>query len=71
MQVELAQTTTSDDIVLDGVLLAPQALPPSAVDAVLLVHGTTRNFYRNLHLQGPYLREAGYAVASFNTRGHD
>lgn len=71
MQVELAQTTTSDEIVLDGAFLAPQTSPPSAVDAILMIHGTTGNFYRNIYRQGAYLREAGYAVASFNTRGHD
>ena len=73
MQVELAQATTSDDIVLNGFFLAPQGSPPSAaVDAVLLFHGTTGNFYNPRHLmQAASLQKAGYAVASFNTRGHD
>lgn len=72
MQVELVQTTTGDGVRLDGVLLTPDERRATALDAWLLIHGTTANFYGGLILSRlGYLRDAGYAAASFNTRGHD
>ena len=74
MQAELAQTTTSDGIALDGAFFAPRGSGPSdrAVDAFLLVHGSGGSFYSNMMLaMAERFRDAGYASASFNTTGHD
>ena len=72
MQIELAQTTTDDGVRLDGVVLSPERRKAMPLDALLLVHGTTGNFYGGLMASWlGYFRDADYVVASFNTRGHD
>ena len=74
MQVELVRATTSDEIVLDGVFLAPPAEIPASqpIDALLLVHGSGGSFYRGSTLdRAARLRDAGFAVFVINTRGHD
>lgn len=73
MQVELVKTVTSDEIVLDGAFFAPEDNGPQdrAIDAILMVHGSAGSFYGGLIAdQAERFRNAGYAVASFNTTGH-
>lgn len=74
MYVELVQTTTSDGLTLDGVFLPPHSPVPDTqpIDAVLFVHGSNGNFYRSAVVSRmARLRDAGFAAAAFNTRGHD
>ena len=74
MKVELVGVRTSDDVELDGGFLEPTrpAQPSdSAIDAFVIVHGSGGNFYRSGLERASRLRDAGYAVAVVNTRGHD
>jgi pimeloyl-ACP methyl ester carboxylesterase len=73
--VDLVQTTTPDDLRLDGAFQAP-ARPGSSVlalDAVCLIHGTGGNFYSSTLFDSCAERflELGCAVLRINTRGHD
>ncbi len=74
MHVELVQTTTSDGLTLDGVFLPPHSPVPvtQPIEAVLFVHGSGSNFYRGTTVSRmARLRDAGFAAAAFNNRGHD
>ncbi|MQG18350.1 MAG: alpha/beta hydrolase [SAR202 cluster bacterium] len=71
--IKLIQTETSDGFKLDGCYIEPKSSNSSAVDAILLVHGTTGNFYSGsmISILGKYFSKNGFPVVSFNTRGHD
>ena len=74
MIVDLMSTTTSDGIELDGALFAPQPgrSPPGAVDAILLAHGSGRNFsMATTKIMAEDLRAGGYACLSLNSAAHD
>ena len=73
VDLKLIQTETSDGFKLDGCFLDPQNSNSSDIDALLLVHGTTGNFYSGsmISILGKYFSKNGYPVAVFNTRGHD
>lgn len=75
MLVDLSQTTTLDDIRLDGTLRlpAPDAERRLALDAFCLFHGTGGNFYKSTLLEAVAQRllRLGCAVLIANTRGHD
>ena len=45
VDLKLIQTETSDGFKLDGCFLEPQNYNSSHIDALLLIHGTTGNFY--------------------------
>ena len=73
VDLKLIQTETSDGFKLDGCFLEPQSSNSTGIDALLLVHGTTGNFYSGsmISILGKYFSKNGYPVAIFNTRGHD
>ena len=73
VNLKLIETETSDGFKLHGCFLEPQSSNFSDIDALLLVHGTTGNFYSGsmLSILGKYFSKNGYPVAVFNTRGHD
>ena len=74
MIVDLIRTTTDDGLSMVGALYPPRAETPkrSAVDAVLLIHGSGTNFYApHGAAMAEDLSGAGYPCLSFNTRGHD
>ena len=73
VDLKLIQTETSDGFKLDGCFLEPQNYNSSHIDALLLIHGTTGNFYSGsmISILGKYFSKNGYPVAVFNTRGHD
>jgi alpha/beta superfamily hydrolase len=73
MQVDLVQTTTRDDIRLDGVYHAPTGRAALGVDALCLIHGTGSTFYGSSLLENvaAHLQELGCGVLRANTRGHD
>ena len=74
MIVDLVNVTTSDGIRLDGAFLEPKdALQPeAAIDAVLLIHGSSANFYTASTLgMAEDLSSKGYAALSMNTAAHD
>ena len=74
MIVDLMSTQTSDGIRLDGAFFAPG---PSAqwqgpVDAVLLAHGSSTNFYAPAtRFMAEDLRSQGIAALALNTAAHD
>ena len=74
MIVDLMSTQTSDGIRLDGAFFAPE---PSIrrhgpVDAVLLVHGSSANFYSPAtRFMAEDLRKQGVAALALNTAAHD
>jgi pimeloyl-ACP methyl ester carboxylesterase len=75
MLVDLVQTTTRDDVRLDGIFLparetAAKSLP---LDSICYIHGTGGNFYSSSlfdDLTVAFLA-LGCAVLRVNTRGHD
>jgi len=74
MLVDLIQTTTRDDIRLDGGYQAPATSTKSLpIDAFCLIHGTGSNFYSSSLLESIANRlvELGAGVLRANTRGHD
>ena len=75
MLVDLVQTTTRDDVRLDGVFQAgsPSATDHIAIDAFCLIHGTGSNFYGSslLEMLAGRLQALGCGVLRANTRGHD
>jgi len=74
MLVDLVQTTTRDDIRLDGAYQAPATSTNSLpIDALCLIHGTGSNFYSSslLEIIANRLAELGAGVLRANTRGHD
>ena len=74
MIVDLMSTQSSDGIRLDGAFFAPE---PSAqrqgpVDAVLLAHGSSTNFYAPAtKFMAEDLRNQGIAALALNTAAHD
>jgi alpha/beta superfamily hydrolase len=75
MLVDLVQTTTRDDVRLDGAFFAPSGSAERAIgiDACLLIHGTGGNFYSSTLFDAitECLVRLGYGVLRANTRGHD
>jgi dienelactone hydrolase len=72
--VDLVQTTTRDDLRLDG-SFQPAPSSPSVVglDGVCMVHGTGGNFYSSTLFDALAERflSLGVSVLRVNTRGHD
>ena len=72
MKVDLVNIKTTDGFFLDGICTIPKPIGSSYIDALLLVHGTYGNFYNPGLLDiAENMTEAGFTVASFNTRAHD
>src|SRR6516225_8609375 len=74
MLVDLVQTTTRDDIRLDGIYQSPASAAKSLpIDAFCLIHGTGSNFYSSSLLESIANRlvDLGTGVLRANTRGHD
>jgi alpha/beta superfamily hydrolase len=71
--VDLVQTTTRDDVRLDGAFQAPSAAAAVSVDAFCFLHGTGGNFYGSTLFDSlaERLVQLGCAVLRANTRGHD
>jgi len=74
MLVDLMSTITSDGINLDGAFFAPpdgEAMK-GPVDAVLLIHGSSGNFYRPATKgMADDLRDQGYACLALNSTARD
>lgn len=75
-QFYLAEIVTKDTLVHQGLFFHPsrKATDGKPSKAILWVHGLTDNFYGDLGMIEVFvdsLGEYGWAVASFNTRGHD
>lgn len=71
---ELCRVTTEDGLRLDGALQEPSSAAGDwPVDAFLLVHGTTGNFYQPgvLETFSKQALDAGVVTLRINTRGHD
>lgn len=74
MLVDLISVVNEEGLKLDGAFLAPEpgASPKGPVDAVLLIHGSTANFYTATTLNmAEDLRDQGYPCLSLNTNAHD
>jgi pimeloyl-ACP methyl ester carboxylesterase len=73
MPIELVQTTTRDDVRLDGAFFTPSSSSSNGIDAFLLIHGTGGNFYSSTLFDAvsEHLLQLGCAVLRVNTRGHD
>ena len=74
MLVDLISLTSADGVVLDGIFCEPDpaAVRQGPVDAVLLIHGSGRNFYsQSTRVMAEDLRRQGYACLALNTKGHD
>lgn len=72
--MEFIQFTASDGVELHGLLQTATSESRSlAVDALIFLHGAASNFYSSSVVRGitPALLDAGVAVFSINTRGHD
>ena len=74
MLVDLIQTTTRDDIRLDGGYQAPATSTKSLpIDAFCLIHGTGSNFYSSSLLEciaNPSKRNSGLRGASKPSRNY-
>jgi len=69
MRTELV-TIPTDGVPLDGAYYEPDG--GATAGAVILFHGNMMNFYVGApRFLPPHLVELGYAVLSFNRRGHD
>ena len=74
MLADLMHVTTSDGIRLDGAFFAPArgTSHQGPVDAVLLAHGSSGNFYnQGITAMAEALRTKGYACLAMNTTAHD
>ena len=74
MIVDLMSTQTSDGIRLDGAFFAPDrsAQRNGPVDAVLLIHGSSANFYHPAtRFMAEDLRSQGIAALALNSAAHD
>ena len=74
MNVDLMSTQTSDGIRLDGAFFAPgpSAQRQGPVDAVLLAHGSSTNFYAPAtRFMAEDLRNQGIAALALNSAAHD
>ncbi len=70
-QFYLAEITTKDKLVHQGIYFAPLK---KSKKALLWVHGLTDNFYGDMGMLETLvdtLGKDGWGIASFNTRGHD
>ncbi|MCH2182235.1 MAG: alpha/beta fold hydrolase [Mariniblastus sp.] len=73
MDGRLASVTTSDRVRLDGFYVAAEPAPGSPVDAAVITHGLSGNFYTSRllkHLACFYVSR-GISPVLINTRGHD
>lgn len=73
MHGQLVSVTTSDRVRLDGFYMAAKSMPNSRVDATVITHGLSGNFYSSRllkHLAESFLRQ-GISTVLINTRGHD
>ena len=68
MLVDVVQTTTRDDVRLDGMLQTPPTSGPTAiaVDAFCLIHGTGGNFYSSSLFDGLSERFIGFLKAGWS-----
>ena len=74
MLVDLVNVVNDDGLTLDGAFFAPDmgASPKGPVDAVLLNHGSTGNFYSGSQIaMAQALRSQGYPCLSLNSNAHD
>ena len=74
MLVDLVNVVNDDGVRLDGAFLAPKdgSSVEGPVDAVLLIHGSTGNFYPGSNItMAEALRAFGYPCLSLNTTAHD
>ena len=74
MLVDLVSVVNEDGVRLDGAFFAPEkgTSPAGPIDAVLLNHGSSVNFYAAATLgMAEDLRNQGYACLSLNTTAHD
>lgn len=74
MIVDLISVVNEDGLKLDGAFLAPESgmSPKGPVDAVLLNHGSTGNFYTGATIaMAQDLRNQGYPCLSLNSNAHD
>ena len=74
MLVDLVNVVNDDGVRLDGAFLAPKdgSSAEGPVDAVLLIHGSTGNFYTGSNItMAEALRAYGYPCLSLNTTAHD
>ena len=74
MLVDLISVVNEDGLSLDGAYLAPKSgvSPKGLVDAVLLNHGSSNNFYsQSTMAMAEGLRDQGYACLSLNSNAHD
>ncbi|MCH7712195.1 MAG: alpha/beta fold hydrolase [Chloroflexi bacterium] len=74
MLVDLIGVVNEDGLSLDGAYLAPESgvSPKGLVDAVLLNHGSSNNFYsQSTMAMAEGLRDQGYACLSLNSNAHD
>lgn len=74
MLVDLIRITAADGMELDGAFFAPElgAVAAGPIEAAMVIHGSGRNFYTPATANmANDLRNAGYAVLTLNTRGHD
>ena len=73
MHGQLVSVTTSDRVRLDGFYMAAETEPNSKVDATVITHGLSGNFYTSRllkHLAESFVRQ-GISTVLINTRGHD
>lgn len=70
MRTEYVTFPTTDGLIHQGLLYQPDQ-PSSKI--LVHVHGMAGNFYENqfVHVMGQQLAAAGWALFSFNNRGHD
>ena len=71
MTIEFSSIHTKDDLEHIGILSKIDS-PKDPEECFLLIHGSSGNFYGAMNRALiERFGEAGYDVASFNTRGHD
>ena len=70
MKQTFLRSTTSDNLILQGLLSEPDILTGNLI---LHVHGMAGNFYENRFVDAmtKVYTEKGYSFLSINTRGHD
>ena len=70
MKTTFCRVVTADKLRLEGLLFEPDR---KSNIAVLHIHGMAGNFYENIFLDSmaDEYTKAGYALLSFNNRGHD
>ena len=70
---ELVNVLTEDKVYLDGLFTASEHAPSTDIDAAILVHGLSGNFYKSRLLKhfANVLNSIGISTVLINTRGHD